>query len=88
MIKKLTAGSSDTLLSASRANEIIDAVNALLGMRVTPLGTGKLLVSGPSCVLDLTTTPAESVFPEVPQTGTYVLGTIDGVLTWIETEVC
>lgn len=34
MIRLLKAGDTDTLLSASRANEIIEACNELLGMRV------------------------------------------------------
>jgi hypothetical protein len=26
--------------------------------------------------------------PALPETGTYVLGSVDGVMTWIETEAC
>lgn len=43
-LKPLAAGSEDTLLSATRANELIGTVNALANMTVQPAGAGRLEV--------------------------------------------
>ena len=58
-IPLFSPGSSDTLLSASRANEIVMAVNALRSMVVKPDGAGKLIVGRSNVILELTA-PASS----------------------------
>ena len=53
MIQKVTKGQSPTLLDAEKANELIEAVNALQNMRVVRGGTDYFSSSNTSCVLTL-----------------------------------
>ena len=44
-----------SLVSATRANELIDAVNALMGARIVPIaGFGKMMAAGGQVVYDFT----------------------------------
>lgn len=45
-IAQLQQGSTDTLVVATRGNEIIDAVNALMSMQVVPQGAGSFECTG------------------------------------------
>ena len=46
MIEPVAAGASPTLLHATKANELIDAVNALMNMKVVPTSAGSFECSG------------------------------------------
>lgn len=57
-IQSVIRGKAPTLLEADKANELIDAINAFLSLKVAPNGAGKLEVTGigtgrPSAILHL-----------------------------------
>lgn len=52
-IARLEKGKTPSLLSAEKGNELIDTINSLQGMTVSPQGTGSLVSSKNNTVLDL-----------------------------------
>ena len=53
-IKELVAGDVPSLNSAEKGNELIDAINAFMSMKITPEGYGKLTLGDNNVILDLT----------------------------------
>lgn len=53
-IRRLEKGKTPSLINAQKGNEIIDNLNALQAMIVSPQGMGKLTANGNNAVLDLT----------------------------------
>jgi hypothetical protein len=53
LIKRIVKGSDRTLTKAEVANEVVDAVNLLLDIRVTPEDAGKFLQGKEGLILDL-----------------------------------
>jgi len=60
MIKKVEKGAGPTLLHTDKANELIDAANAFVGMKLSPANAGSLTVNGGFAVLKLAT-PAGAI---------------------------
>lgn len=62
MIEKIKAGSAPSLRSAAKANELIDAINALTGMTFSVSGSGgvidgasaSLVVAGGTATMQIT----------------------------------
>ena len=75
---------SRTMMHADVANEVIDALNLLLGLTVTPDGAGKLMLSDGNAVLALDL----SNILKPPPTGNHVLTAQDGSLVWEEIGDC
>jgi hypothetical protein len=60
MIDKVLKGQGPTLLHTDKANELIDAANAFVGMRVSPANAGSLTINDGFAVLKLVT-PAGAI---------------------------
>jgi len=52
-LKSFTTGEPRTLIEAKEANKLVDAINAILRLTVSPQGCGSLKVSDQNVVLDL-----------------------------------
>ena len=59
MIDRVSKGSSPTLLDASKANELIDKVNALSNVQVVRGGNDSFLVSNSNSILQLQDFPEQ-----------------------------
>ncbi len=53
-IERVLAGQSPTLLHADKANELIDAVNSLKAMTISPTTAGKVVHSDGNTVIQIT----------------------------------
>lgn len=53
-IKNVVKGNAPSLLDAEKANEVINRLNSLLAMEVSPQGFGKLTLGEKNAKLDLT----------------------------------
>lgn len=53
-IKSLVAGDVPSLNSAEKGNELIDAINALLEIKISPEGYGKITLGDKNAIIDLT----------------------------------
>ncbi len=54
LIKKLVAGETPSLMEASKGNELIEKINAILQLQVSPQGFGKITDGDKNLILDLT----------------------------------
>lgn len=52
-IKHLQVGVRPTLLEAEKANELVDALNALLRISLAPQGVGSVKISQAGVIIDL-----------------------------------
>ncbi len=89
-IARLEKGDSTrTARHADVMNEIIDAINKLYAMTVTPQGAGKFIWADANGVLALDGSLGGGCGDAEPDpVGTFVCGSIDGVKQWIETTDC
>lgn len=89
-IARLEKGDSTrTAMHADVMNEIIDAVNRMLALTVSPQGAGKFIWSDANGVLQIeASTGTGCGDEEPPDEGTFVCGSVDGVKQWIETTDC
>lgn len=53
-IKKVVKGNAPSMLDTEKANEVITALNSLLGLEINPQGFGKLVLAEKNAKLDLT----------------------------------
>ncbi len=85
-IERLKKGdSSRTARHADVMNEIIDKLNAILSLTVSPTGAGNFIFSDSNGILRL---DISGGCGNPPTTGTYVCGAIDGTQQWLSTEEC
>jgi hypothetical protein len=89
-IAEFTKGDKErTAMHAESINELVKAINKLLKMEVKP--EGKLTVSDANAVLEVSGTgcdEGESCVPDPPESGTFVLGGINGEMVWMSTQEC
>ena len=90
IIERLRPGDKTrTARHAGVMNEIIDRLNAFTNATVKisegEAAAGKFILSDSNMVLDL---KQGLGIPAPPDTGTYVLGSIDSEVQWIATETC
>ena len=52
-IQRFSAGEPRTLVEAAEANKLVDAINAILGLTVSPQGCGSVKIADRNAVLDL-----------------------------------
>ncbi len=62
-IKRLVSGETPSLIDADKGNELIDAVNQLLSLTISPQGFGKLIAGDKGAILDLT--PLRNIFEQL-----------------------
>ncbi len=87
-IARLEKGDSTrTARHADVMNEIIDAINKMYAMQVTPQGAGKFIWADANGVLDLSG-GGGCGDSEPAAEGTFVCGSVDGVKQWLATSDC
>jgi len=87
-IQRLAKGDkSRTARHSDMMNEIIDALNALQNITISPQSLGKFVYAAGNVVLQLNLANASNI-PDPPPSGTFVLGAIDGGVQWIATQDC
>ena len=87
-IARLNKGDSKrTAMHADVMNEIIDRLNALLSMTVSPARAGKFTYADANVVLE-SKASGGCGDTDPPATGTFVCGSVDGVKQWLATDDC
>ncbi len=65
-IKRLEKGRQPTLLDTDKANELIDLLNALVNVQISPAGAGRLNIGKDSAILDLSPLMADTSSTDDP----------------------